>query len=263
MAGAMQRALPDFVIVGAQKAGTTSLYSYLLQHPQILPAERKEVHFVDLNWPRGERWYRSHFPTFRDLARHEGGSHGRALTGEASPYYLYHPHTAQRLAEVVPQARIIILLRDPVARAYSHYRHNVRKGEEALSFLEALEREERILPEETAKLVVDPNYRSLAHQLYSYRARGRYAEQLLPFLEHFPHDRILILQSEDLFADPQRIYTQTLGFLDLPSWRLDATRAYNIGRYDRDLIPDEARLRKYYEADNLQLSSLVGRSFGW
>lgn len=263
MAGAMQRALPDFVIVGAQKGGTSSLYAYLCQHPQILPAERKEVHFVDLNWPRGERWYRSHFPSFRDLARHEGGGRERALTGEASPYYLYHPHAARRLAAVVPQARIIILLRDPVARAYSHYRHNVRMGEETLSFPEALEREERILPEETVKLVADPTYRSVAHQLYSYRARGRYAEQIARFLEHFPQEQLLILRSEDLFADPQRVYTQTLGFLDLPSWRLDSTRAYNIGRYDRDLVPEEARLRKYYEADILDLTALVGRSFGW
>jgi sulfotransferase family protein len=261
MAGAARRSLPQFVIVGAQKAGTTALYSYLLQHPRVAPASRKEVHFVDLNWDKGERWYRSHFPTSHELAHL---SHGEsAITGEASPYYLFHPCAAERLAVTVPQARIIVLLRDPVKRAYSHYRHNVRKGEEQLPFADALARELRLMPGATAQLIGNAHARSLEHQLYSYLARGRYAEQLEPYLSAFPSEQILILSSEDLFNEPQRIYAQVLHFLGLEMWRVDAERHYNVGHYDQSDVPQEAQLRCYFAPFNQELYSLVQRDFGW
>lgn len=262
MAGAAGRSLPHFVIVGAQKAGTTSLYSYLLQHPQVLPAERKEVHFFDLNWERGERWYRSHLPTKGEMER--ASSPGRpAVTGEASPYYLFHPHAPARLARLLPEAKIIVMLRDPVARAYSHYRHNVRKGEERLPFEEALDRECEIMDAEIERMIADPRYRSPAHQLYSYLARGRYAEQLERWFACFAREQVLILRSEDFFEDPQPVYSEVLRFLGLDQWRVDAGRAYNIGRYDPDLIPGRDQLTSHFRPFSAQLHRLVGRDIDW
>ena len=111
--------LPDFVIIGAQRCGTSSLYSYLIEHPQIAPATRKELHYFDLNYAAGDEWYRSQFPQFPDTP-----FDGRlTVTGEASPYYLFHPMAAERCASVVPDAKLIVMVRDPVERAYSHYHH--------------------------------------------------------------------------------------------------------------------------------------------
>src|SRR5215470_750369 len=128
-ATASARALPDFLIIGAQKAGTTSLYAYLTAHRDVRPAGRKEVHYFDLGFTAGaelgEGWYRSMFPLRARLAL-DGRRTGRPVrTGEASPYYLFHPAAPQRAAALVPEARLLVLVRDPVERAWSHYRHEV------------------------------------------------------------------------------------------------------------------------------------------
>ncbi|HEX9782521.1 MAG TPA: hypothetical protein VGA56_07280, partial [Opitutaceae bacterium] len=104
--------MPDFIILGAQKAGTTSLYAYLLEHPQVLPARKKEVHYFDLRYERGERWYRSHFPSQRAMQARGRSLGNRVITGEATPYYLFYPRAPERVASVVPNAKFIVLLRD-------------------------------------------------------------------------------------------------------------------------------------------------------
>src|SRR5947209_1159841 len=133
-----RRALPDFLIIGAQKAGTTSLYRYLAAHPDIVASTRKEVHFFDINFWRGEWWYRSLFPLRRRLQRRPPLRNRPAITGEASPYYLFHPFAPERAAQLLPDAKLIVLLRDPVERAWSHYRHEVANGRETMTFPDAL-----------------------------------------------------------------------------------------------------------------------------
>ncbi len=142
------RVVPDFPIVGAMKSGTSSLYLYTTQHPHVLPALKVEVHYFDINFNRGNKWYRSHFPTIfykfisRLIKRH------KMITGEASPYYLFFPHSAQRIYTTFPNLKIIIILRNPVDRAYSHYFHSTRGGFESLSFEEAVKKEsERLIGE--------------------------------------------------------------------------------------------------------------------
>ncbi len=136
------RLLPDYLIIGAQRAGTTSLHRYLIQHPGVRTTLRtKGVHFFDTGYGRGMSWYASRFPT-RLTAWYVARRHGVELrTGEASPYYLFHPHVPGRVAEHLPQVKLIALLRDPVGRAYSHYQHEVARGFETLSFEEAIEAE--------------------------------------------------------------------------------------------------------------------------
>lgn len=260
---ASRRGLPNFVIIGAQKAGTTSLYSYLLRHPQVIAAFRKEVHFFDLKYARGPLWYRSHFPSVSELRERARATGAPAVCGEASPYYLFHPHSAERIARTVPDVKLIVLLRDPVARAYSHYRHSVRKGEETLPFEAALEREQQLIDSETRRMIDDEGYRSLPHQLFSYRSRGVYADQLETYWRFFPRNRLLIVRSEDLFADPVGLFPQILDFLGLGPFELNSTRAYNAGRYDRERIPLEEQLRAWFEPHNRRLYRLIGRDMGW
>ena len=237
-------ALPNFLIVGAQRCGTSSLYAYLAQHPQVAPAARKEVHYFDLNYQKGIDWYRAQFPE-------------RSFTGEASPYYLFHPLAAERAAEAVPEAKIIAILRNPVDRAYSHYHHEVRKGREDLSFEEALEAEEERLAGERERLIAVPAYRSQTHQSYSYKARGEYADQLEVWLEHFPRERMLILESERLFEDPAAEYPRALEFLELPLVEPAEYRQWNAGSYDARVPETPRRLERYFEPHMRRLRVLL------
>jgi hypothetical protein len=253
------RPLPDFLVIGAQRCGTTSLYYYLRAHPQVLPALDKEVHFLSRHWARGESWYRAHFPL---RARKSRRSSTAPLTFEATPYYLFHPLAAGRAAELVPDAKLLVLLRDPVTRAWSHYRHMVRLGLEPLSFQEALEQEPVRLAGEVARLQSDPRYDAVRHRRYSYLARGAYAEQLKRWLHYYPPDRIMVLRSEALFDDPARCYCGVLEFLGLRAWTPPSfpvhTKASGLPRD----MPAEARrrLEEHFAPANRQLEALLAEA---
>ena len=188
------RPLPGYLIVGAQKAGTSSLHSYLSQHSAVTVPVTKEVHFFDHEFGRGTGWYRAHFH------RSAAGT----LAGESTPYYLFHPLAASRAAAVLPEARIVVVLRDPIDRAFSHHNHELALGFEQLPFEAALAAEEERLRGEEERLIAEPGYRSHAHQHHSYLRRGRYAEQLRRWIELYGSDRVLVLGAEDLFARPAR-----------------------------------------------------------
>ncbi|MFN3231034.1 MAG: sulfotransferase family protein [Alphaproteobacteria bacterium] len=212
---AAERARPDFVIIGAQKAGTTSLFNYLAQHPLVQRALRKEVHYFDNHYANGEHWYRSHFPIEAEL-RAAG-----ALTGEATPYYMAHPHALQRIRSDLPDAKLIAVLRDPVERAVSHYFHEIRHGNEHLSLTAALETEDDRISPELLRMTENPDYKSATHQRFTYLARSRYIEQLRPLLKEGATHELLILRAEDLFADPVATMQKAFEFLGLGSNGVD------------------------------------------
>ena len=208
------RPLPGFLVIGAQKAGTTALYAYLRQHPAITGPSWKEVSFFDRHYARGEAWYRGNFP---NSLRARGD-----LVGEASPSYLFHPLAPERVAGLVPEAKLIVLVRNPVDRAYSHYQHEVALGREPLSFEYAVAAEYERLRGEEGRLVADPSYFSHAWWNYTYRARGLYADQLERWLAVFPREQLLVVPSDDLSADPGAAYASVLAFLGAVPYRLDA-----------------------------------------
>ena len=253
-----ERALPDFLIVGAQKSGTTSLFAYLAGHPRILPARRKEVHFFDLAWSRGIEWYRSFFPLISDLAPD-------LLTGEATPYLLFHPLCPGRVRSVVPDARLIVVLRDPTARALSHYRHERRLGHENQPLNVALQLERERLADRDDWF---------AHQHFSYVARGEYVIQLRRWFESFPREQFVILPAEEMFSDPAGATNRVLAHLGLgpterDSWPVflpDGSRAGTPpgpAPDDRVDAAVEARLRAYFRPFNDELAALLGRELPW
>src|SRR5262245_3882775 len=146
------RLLPNFIIIGTQKGGTSSLYRYLMQHPLIKPSFMKDVHYFDLHFAEGDNWYRARFPLSLYKYYLKQVKKQEIITGEASPYYLPHPHVPKRAAALVPQAKLIILLRNPVERAYSHYNHALKHKQETLPFEEAIKAEENRLRGELDKL---------------------------------------------------------------------------------------------------------------
>jgi hypothetical protein len=256
------RLLPDYLIIGTQRGGTTSLYKYLVQHPSLAHALTKELRFFDLNYERGMGWYRSRFPTrtYRRLVRSRGGD---LVVGEGSPDYMFHPLVPQRVRSAVPEVKLIVLLRDPVERAFSHYWHQFKRGHETLAFEEAVEAEPTRLAGELEKILADPSYESYERHHHSYLARGRYAEQLERWLELFPRDQFLIERSEDLFADPALTYKRVLGFLGLPDFDLAEYETFNAFRSGEIEPGLRARLARGFEQDNGRLSDLLGRNFGW
>jgi hypothetical protein len=252
------RPLPDFLILGGQRCGTTSLYHYLRAHPQVLPALAKEVHFLSLHWTRGESWYRAQFP----LRARKTGQRQVPLTFEATPYYLLHPLAASRARELVPEVKLLVLLRDPVARAWSHYRHMVRLGLEPLSFQEAIAQEPARLAGEVERIRSDPGYDAVRHRRYSYLTRGAYAAQLQQWLDHFSPDQFLVLRSERLLADPADGYARVLAFLGLPAWTPSAFPLHTRNTKGSPGMPAEVRrrLEEHFAPATRQLEELLRRT---
>ncbi|MEV4702324.1 sulfotransferase domain-containing protein [Actinoplanes sp. NPDC049316] len=262
-----QRPLPDFLVIGTKRGGTTSLWRYLIQHPlvpRLFPAwNTKTSHYFEENWSRGEAWYRSHFPTRRQRAALERKHGGPSKVGEAAPLYMFHPLVAGRVAELMPQARMIVLLRDPVERAYSHWKERRGENVEPLDFAAALEAEESRTAGEKERLLADPAYFSEPFDWYSYRARGRYLEHLEPWLERFDRSQLLFLASETLYREPARTYARILDFIGLPPYELPAYDVFN-DRPSKGM--DEAvraELTAYYRPYNAALSERLGMSFDW
>ncbi|MEU5567049.1 sulfotransferase family protein [Micromonospora musae] len=262
-----RRPLPDFLIIGTKRGGTTSLWNYLVQHPlvpRLFPAwNTKASHYFEENWRRGEPWYRSHFPTQRQretLASRHGGP---ARVGEAAPLYMFHPLAAQRVAALMPSVRLIVLLRDPVERAYSHWKERRTHGIEPLDFADALAAEEERIAGERERLIAEPEYHSERHDWYTYRARGRYLEHLEPWLARFDPDQFLFLPSENLYRDARATYRRTLDFLGLPHHDLPEFKVYN----DRRSAPLDPEVREeltaYYQPHNDALRRRLGLDLDW
>ncbi|HZJ70223.1 MAG TPA: sulfotransferase domain-containing protein [Planctomycetota bacterium] len=249
------RPLPDFLVLGAQKAGTTALYEYLRRHPQISGPSWKEVSFFDRHWARGESWYRGNFP---NVARTRGKH-----VGEASPSYVFHPLAPQRVQEVVPEARLVVLVRNPVDRALSQYNHEVALGREPLPFEEALDVEEERLRGEQERMAADPRYFSREWWSHTYKARGRYAEQLERWLAVFPREQLLVLPSDDLGSEPARAHAQVLEFLGASPQRLDSYPRVYEREYEPMKAETRERLAAEFEEPNRRLYELLGRDLGW
>lgn len=261
------RLMPDFIIIGAMRGGTTSLYSYLTEYPNIGPAYMKEVHFFDVYYHKGLPWYRAQFPSTVQKYYTERVQKQNFITGEASPYYLFHPHAPRRIARLLPHVKLIVQLRNPVSRAYSHYYHEVNGGHEKLSFAEAIDREEERIGQETAKLLRDEQYISYSHRHYSYLARGIYVDQLKVWMDLFPREQILILKSEDFYADPAAGLKQTLDFIHLPSMGIkekkEEYQQLNTTKPPKMEPEMKKRLHAYFEPHNARLYAYLGIDFGW
>lgn len=262
-ATSFMRPLPDFLIIGAQKAGTTALYSYLRRHPAISGPLWKEVSFFDRRYARGTAWYRGHFPTALRHAYVERRKGQELIVGEASPSYLFHPLAPQRVAALLPGVRLIALVRDPVARAFSHYHHEVALRREPLSFEDALAREDDRLRGEVERMQDETGYFSHAWWNHTYLARGRYAEQLERWLAVFSRERLLVLAADELSANPAGAYARTLAFLGARPHELSAYPRVLEREYE-EMRPDtKEELAEYFAQPNRRLEELLGRRFDW
>jgi hypothetical protein len=259
-----RRMVPGFVLAGAQRCGTTSLFRALLDHPAIVqPVHHKGVNYFDVDYAEGWAWYQAHFP-IRAVASWRTRRAGEdAVTFDASGYYIYHPHAAARIAQDLPDAKILVMLRDPVERAFSAYRHEFARGYETESFERALELEDERVEPELEKMLVDPTYASFSHRHHSYRRRGFYAEQLERFTDALGHDQVLVVDSDNFFSRPVEEYRRIIEFLGL--------RPHLPAHFDQwnarpgSPMSDVARrqLTAAFEPHDAALEQLLGHTPSW
>lgn len=256
------RGLPDYLIIGAQRAGTSTLHEALAASPDVYVSWVKETQYFSTKYAKGEVWYRGHFPLHG--ARRLAQARGRTVrAGEATPYYLFHPQAPARARALVPDARIIAVLRDPVDRAYSQYKHMVALGLEHLPFEAAVDAECSRIGEAASRLKDDPLFVSVAHQHHSYVSRGKYAEQLERWLRLFPREQVLVLPSERLFAGDGVEIRRVADFIGARPPRERAPRARNARPGEPMKRATEERLRGEFAEANQRLYDLLGVDFGW
>jgi len=241
---------PDCLIIGAQKGGTTALQRYLLHHPQVSPTHG-EIHFFDIQFSKGASWYQRQF---RKKAQ-------RPFCIDKSPSYLLHRDVPQRVHSLYPNMKMIVMLRNPVDRAYSEYQMTLRWGKDLPPFKEAISSEE----EERAKVAKlwerEPELYDSLFRSHTYKLRGVYVEQLERWFAYFPREQFLILTNRELRKNPQQTMEKVFSFLGLKSQKVQ--RSYSINRYPRMSRETRAELVEYYRPYNKQLEELLGRSFDW
>jgi len=238
--------LPHFLGLGTQKGGTTSLQKLLEQHPGVYLPPCKEVHYFSQHAEESPRWYAEHY---RDAQRGQ-------QRGDITPFYLFHPDVPARIHALLPRARMIVLLRDPVERALSQVFHARRHGFEALEVADALAAE----PE---RLATGGAY---SFQKHSYVARSRYLEQLDRYEALFPQRQLLVLKSEDLFNQTERVWDSIQQFLNLEPIPLpmDLPKA-NAGSGEAAQVPAavRAQLRDALSTTASGVKQRYGIDWGW
>lgn len=261
---------PDFLIVGSKRGGTTSLFNYLIQHPGILGTyprlrAKKSTDFFFGNGPTHLFWYRSNFHSeiFRTMRTRELGY--RPLACEASPYYIWDPRVAAKVCAFDPGMKAILVVRDPVRRAWSHYHERVQNGVEPLTFAQALTFEDNRLEGEVERMLEDPRYHSTAHDWYSYRTRGEYLPQIQNWLQHFDRDQLLVLVSEDLYSRTQPTIDDICRFLEIPTFTVPSISAFNATWRTQEGVPqsEAVKLRRHYARHNRALGDFLGRELTW
>jgi tetratricopeptide (TPR) repeat protein len=241
---------PDFIIAGAAKCGTSSIYYYLSRHPQVLLSHKKELDFYWQNFERGLDWYLAHFPTITDRPDF--------LTGEATPNYLRFPEVAQRIKDTFPQTKIILLLRNPIDRAISWHYHKLNTGLTKASLATAIAKEMAQLATITAEEITNTGFTTpdnIMSSLYIYKLKS--------WIEILGREQFLILKSEDFYQHPQENMEQVFKFLNLPSCPLDYYPKVNAGSYEEVEPKLRETLAAYFAPYNRQLEEYLGMHFGW
>lgn len=274
MATAGLRPPPDFILIGAKRGGTTSAYFHVLSHPHVLhlfpsatslPKRRdtKGTHYFSTEYARGPRWFYSHFPSRARRAAALASTGVSHVAGEASPYYLFHPLASERAAAEVPDAKILVALRDPVERTYSHFREQTRNGIEHLTFEQALDAEPERLGDAAARLGSDPGCVSSPHEHQSYASQSEYAQSLRRWLAHYPSDRVHVWASEDYYRDPTATVGVICRFLGLPARALPHIAPLNPAPKSPMLEQTRRALEERFAADVAEVEELLGRRMPW
>jgi len=259
----LTRAMPDFIVIGAQKSGTSSMFFYLRQHQQVVRPMFKEIYYFDRNYARGLSWYGCNFPAQTTLDRLNDRRGHRHLTFEATATYIFDADVPRRIARDIKTRKFIALLRNPTDRAISAYWHARRLGLETRSLEAALADE---MAWHDAQQAVDAGRRAEPAgppPYLAYLRRGIYHEAVANWQRSFPADNLLVIQSETMFADPAATMARVFRFLDLPPIEAMDFEPKNVGDYAESDPAARRFLNDFYRPHNDKLGALTGNSFTW
>ncbi len=260
------RMTPSIIVIGAQRSGTTTLFRLLEAHPHLVrPTLDKGTGYFDDHYGRGRGWYLAHFPlrlAVQARARAQGIA-GRVQAFECSGYYLFHPLAAERLARDLPDAQVVVLVRDPVERATSAHRHEVARGFETLPLGEAIDAEERRTAGESARLASEPGYTSFEHRHHAYVQRGEYAHQISRFVDALGEDRVHVVDADRFFAAPEQEFAGLQQRLGIPLWSPPSVERWNARPGDTTDDELRSRMMRHYETHDTELAELLGHQPSW
>lgn len=257
------RLLPDFIIIGFPKAGTTSLYHYLIQHPNVGASTEKELDFFNFSYWRGMSWYRTRFPTIFEKKKIEKITGTKFVVGEASPLYVYHPLVPQRIKQNLPNVKLIVILRNPIDRAYSHHQQNLRRGWDTMKFEEAIHEDEKRFQYMNEKFL---------HGLRNYEkfempapvvSIGKYYKFLEKWMETFPKNQFLIIEDIDLEEKLDLTLKKIFNFLEIEEHKIKDIKKMNTGKYQKINEQTYENLKKMYKPYNEKLENLLKMKFNW
>ncbi|MGB7059600.1 MAG: sulfotransferase domain-containing protein [Geitlerinemataceae cyanobacterium] len=247
---------PNFLIIGVGKGGTTSLYNYMIQHPKILPAIRKEIGISGHKpYQKSLELYLSHFPPIP--------SQEDFLTGEAGTGYFITP-VAQKVKSLFPNVKIIVIFRNPVERFISEYNHHVKHGQEKRSIEEIISSQIEILSEDIQQVILENKIKNWEILSPGYLVTGLYIYFLKRWMSVFPREQFLILQSENFFVNPQNTLKFVFDFLKLQDYQLANYTKYNTGNNKASISENDRRLLSdFFRPYNYQLEDYLNMSFHW
>jgi len=266
-----RHAIPDFLIIGAKKAGTTSLAQYLSRHPSIIPPKKKEAGYFSWGKPQGLAHYLRNFPV--------KATKGDNLTFEATPAYIYSKQAPKDILRLFPDIKLIAILRDPIRRAFSDWTFLHHS-----TFIKA---HRWLYDERPFRQAVEEEIRDIhaVSRFHRYLDKGKYARQLKHWYEFFSQDRLLLLDNKDLKQTPRKTLRKVTDFLDISAYYADfqlskervnelvqepdqdsakTFKTFNANIYKEPLDPDiEQQLREFYEPYDEELVQLTGTCFSW
>jgi len=250
------RVLPDFFVIGVVRSGTTSLYYYLDQHPCIMKSAYDELGFFDSNFDLGWNWYKSLFPTIMQKKKIEKRN-GKFLTFDDTPFYVYNSTVVKRIRKKIPDAKIIVIFRNPIDRAYSNYFLGVNGGKEKRKFDDLIEEEMILINNRNKQVLFDETLSE------TYLGRGLYAEQLKVWFNEFPKDSVKIVKSEEFAENTQNVMKDIFQFLDLPEYKISNIEKKNVTKYPPMKKETREKLEEFFRSHNKELYNMLGKDFGW
>ena len=255
--------LPNFLIIGAAKCGTSSLYDHLMEHPFVGKSLTKQIHFFDRYYDRQVFWYRVCFPFLWEKFFVEKIKRQKFSTGEATVHYMTHPLAAQRAHSIVPNAKIIVMLRNPIDRAYSHYNMEKANNKETLSFDDAIDNESKRLQGEFEEMLNNQNNSGRNYPHRAYVKSGEYIDQIKRWHKYYPKENFLYINSEEFSKNPSRVYSEVLSFLQLSSFKLSHYKKIRKREYEQMNSSTREKLKNHFSPFNKQLYEYLGIDFGW
>lgn len=248
--------LPNFLIIGCQKCGTSSLHHYLAKHPSVWSPEKKELHFFDYYYDYGVPFYKRFF-------RNQPDNIADLLVGEATPEYVFHPYSAERINKVLPNVKAIVLLRNPIERAFSAWGMGVRQGWENLTFEDAVAAEGERIKGDLYKMSIDKNFYGYEWNHHSYLLRGHYSHQIENWLLHFKRENLLVLSAERFFSNTKEEFKKVCDFLELDEWYPEEFKNMFVGINNELSIKTRKNLVAYFQPCNQELYKLTKDDYGW